>query len=222
MIGSRAFSLDLLLTNPGDPAPHAIRGDLFRRGRNTDPGMDNEGTLVTDWVLLVPPTEAIQPLAEVQSVDTGVLYWVHGVPDPHRSLLRGTLDHIEARLKTVYRYPTVVDILRDGDATDFNDLGDPIGTPTVPPERTAVPASVVQRSEIVPTDTDLRTVSSWVGWVPVGTDVRRDDTLRTPDGVHYRVDGITVPIHVGLRELRLDLTRSSAADGGFLPPPVTP
>lgn len=207
--GSRAGNQELLLTNPGEPEPTVIRGDLFRRGRGANPSMDEDGTVRSEWVVLVAPAVAVQPLAEVQDPATGALFWVHGLPDLQRSLLTGAVDHREAQLRSVYRIPTVVDILRDSDVTNFNDLGDPVDdADATPSERTGVPASVVERSQIVPTDTDLRTVSTWVGWVPAGTDVQLHDRLRRqPDGALFTVDAITLPAELGLRELRLDLTR---------------
>lgn len=213
-VGSRAFAQTLLLANPGWSTPQSIVGDLFKRGRNTDPGLDEDGTLITDWVLLTPiEGPVIQPTAEIVHPGTGVIYWVHGVPDEVISLLNNEVDHLESRLKTVYRFPTVVDILRDSDNTDTNDLGDPIETDTVvPPERAAIPGSIVERMEVlVPaSDVDLRTVTAWVGWVPAGTDVRKNDKVRRiSDGATFRVEHITAPVHVAMRELRLDLTRTS-------------
>lgn len=206
--GSRLYSQTLQITNPGQ-APASIQGDLYRRGRNTDPGMDEDGTLVTDWVLICPVGTDVQSNADVVDPATGLVYWVHGVVEQVRSLLRQEVDHIEARLKTVYRFSTTVDILRDEDVTDFNDRGDAVDTGTPPAERQDVPASIVERTQVQPTDTDLRTLASWVGWVPVGTDVRFGDRLRRPDGAMFRVETITSPVLVGLRELRLDLTRTA-------------
>lgn len=213
-IGSRAFAQTVSLQNPGDPAPQVIACDLFRRGRNTDPGMDEDGTLINDWVLLTPVGgPAILPLAEVVHPISGVVYWVHGVPDPIISLLANAVDHYESKLKTVYRPRTLVDILRDSDRTDTDDLGDPIETDSVvPPERAGIVGSIVERLEVlVPAnDVDLRTVTAWVGWVPAGTDVRINDKVRRQsDGATFRVEHIVAPVHTAFRELRLDLTRTA-------------
>jgi hypothetical protein len=220
MIGSRAFSDTLYVANPGETAAREIKGDLFRKGRNTDPGVDEDGTLIVDWVMLVPPTEAINPYAEVTDPASGALFWVHGIPDPQKSLLRGEIDHYECRLKTVFRPICTVDIWRDSDTGDRNDLGDPVDTnPEPPPERQAVPASIVERSQILPTDTDLRTLTAWVGWVAIGTDVRVGDRVRvaspSPTGTPtvdslFRVEALTLPVHTGLREIRMDLSRTSS------------
>lgn len=213
MIGSRGFAQELVLAPSAGGPPVTVYGDLFRRGRNVDPGMDPDGGLVIDWVLLVPPGTSVNPLDQVLDPSTGQLFWVHGVPEHVRSLLRQRVDHVEAKLKTVYRVMTTVDILRDTDATDRNDLGDPIDTGgVIPDERVGVPASIVERYEVEPTDRDLRTVGQWVGWVPAGTDVRIGDRVRdTTEGFVYRVENITQPVQLALRELRLDLVRASEA-----------
>lgn len=214
---SRAFRQTIAYTPPGG-APTTIRGDLYRRGRNIDPGMDDEGGLVTDWVLMTAPDVDLLPLGEVVHPNTGELLWVHGVPDVVPSLLRNVVDHVETKCKTVYRIKTVVDILRDTDATDTNDLGDPVDTATAPPGRSGIPASIVEVSQVLPNDTDLRTLTTWVGWVPAGTDVRRGDRIQVvgpseggnpPAGAMFRVEGLTTPVQMGLREIRLDLARSS-------------
>lgn len=215
---TRAFRQPISYTPPGGPAM-VIGGDLYRRGRNIDPGMDDEGGLVTDWVLMTGPDVVPVPLGEVVHPHTGEILWVHGYPDVVSSLLRGGVDHVETKCKTVYRMRTTVDIWRDTDTTDTNDLGDPVDSPaTPPPERSGVEASIVEVSQVLPTDTDLRTLSTWVGWVAAGTDVRRGDRLKVvqpsdgghpPVGALFRVEGVTQPVEFGLREQRLELARTT-------------
>ena len=186
--------------NPGAQAAVDVRADVWL---STAGEFDAEGTLLSSWTGLFPPDTVLEPLAEVL-VD-GNLLWVSGLPELRRSLLTNYPDHVEAPLKSVRRLETLVDVLRDADSTDTNELGDPVETqPSA--YLIGITASITETSQKTPTaDGDLRTTRVLVGWVPAGTDVRPDDRLQAADGNVYSVEVVTQPFTTGLMDLRLDL-----------------
>lgn len=196
------FAQAVQIQNPGQPAPVDGRADVWQSG----PGeFDLEGTLQSTWTAIFPPGTLIEPLAEV--VVDGRLLWVSGMPEARASLLSGFADHIEATLKSIFRLETVVDVLRDADRVDSNDLGDGVETePTA--HLTGITAAITETSTKVPTaDGELRTTRILVGWLPAGTDVKRGDRIRDAVGRVYGVESVTQPLTTGLLDLRLDLTR---------------
>jgi len=209
------FAQPVLIINPGETATPTA-ADLWQGSAGSNGsggGFDEEGTLQAVWTGVFPPGSQLEPLAEVLDVESGRWFWVAALPETRRDLLTGLPDHVEALLNTVYRQLVVVDVLRDANATDANDLGD--GVETTPAVHLAgVAAAITEVTRKVPTtDADLRTVHVVVGWLPAGTDVQRGDRIRVPagdpDGEIYSVDAVTQPIQQGLLDLRLDLTRTS-------------
>lgn len=194
------FAQQAQVLNPGAPEAVETRADVWLSGAGE---FDAEGTLLSSWTGLFPPATVIEPLAEVL-VD-GNLLWVSGLPERRVSLLTGFPDHVEAPLKSVRRLETLVDVLRDADTTDVNDLGDQVETQ---PQAYLIglTASITETSQKTPTaDGDLRTTRVLVGWLPAGTDVRTDDRLQAADGNIYSVEVVTQPFTTGLMDLRLDL-----------------
>lgn len=197
MIGDE-FVQAVEILNPGQ-APALGKADIWQSGAGE---FDEEGTLVSTWTGTFPPGTVLEPLADVL-VD-GRHLWVSGVPEPRSDLLTGLPDHVEAPLKSTTRMPVAIDVVRDG-AKTRNALGDLVDTPTT--IASAVSGSIIERRQEIPTaDGDLRTLSLWIGWLPIDTDVREKDRLKTADGGIYTVDRIWHPITLGWREKRLELT----------------
>lgn len=198
------------IINPGQPVAVETTGDFWQGSAGE---FDPEGTLQATWSGLFPPDTLIKPLAEVYVIDRDLWLWVAGLPTDMRDLLDGTIDHVEAPLKTTFRQLLVVDVLRDTDATDFNELDDPVETG---PAVEAVDMAITEISQRVPTsDGDLRVVHVSVGWTAATVDVRRGDRIRVPTGegagrTYYSVEQVTQPITTGLLDKRLDLNRTSS------------
>jgi hypothetical protein len=203
------FAQPVAIINPGEPSAIAALAD----GWQNDAGeFDDEGTLQSTWTWLFPPGTLVKPLAEILDVESGRWFWVAGLPETRRDLLTGLVDHVEAPTRSVFRQLLVVDVLRDADTADSNDLGDAVETaPTA--HLTGVDAAITDLTQQIPVDGDLRTVHQVVGWVAAGLDVARGDRIRVPtgdpDGTVYTVDAVTQPIRTGLLDLRLDLTRTT-------------
>jgi hypothetical protein len=207
------FAKPVELINPGQ-ASVSLHADVWQTSGGE---YDEEGTLVASFTGLFPPGTVIAPLADVL-VD-GRHLWVSGLPESRTSLLTGFEDHVEAPLKTVARQITLVDVVRDAVAGDRNPLGDKIDTPGI--VDAAVPASIIERRTEVPTaDGDLRTLTMWVGWVPIGTEVAEYDRLVVDAGTAYRVERVTHPITLGWREKRLELALQGPAPEPLLFPEV--
>lgn len=112
MPGSRAFAQDVVVINPGEPVPDADntttlpgppteepgRGDLWQRQTAE---IDADGTVLADWDGVFEPDLPVTAESQVRDVASGVLYRVHGRPEPQRSLLTGELVQIFARLKYI-------------------------------------------------------------------------------------------------------------------------
>jgi hypothetical protein len=191
--------------NPGTAAAVAGRADVWQSGAGD---FDEEGSLVSTWTATFAPGTVVEPLADVL-VD-GRHLWVSGMPEARDDLLSGLADHVEATLKLTARPSVVAEVLRDSVKTDRNRLGDKVDTPTT--VASGVTASIVERRTEIPTaDGDLRTLTLWVGWVPIGTDVVDGDRIRTAAGTVYLVERITHPLNLGWREKRLELLLQTAA-----------
>lgn len=206
------FVQPVQIVNPGEPAAVDARADLWQAAAGDLENFAADGTLLADWVGVFPPDTLLKPLAEVFDVENDRLFWVAGLPERRRSMLTGLADHVEAKLKTAYRVYASVDVLRDADTADRNDLGDEIETGG--PHLAGVDAAITETTQKVPTtDGDLRTAHVLVGWMAAGTDVRRGDRIRVPagapDGVIYGVEAVTQPLRTGLLDMRLDLTRTT-------------
>ena len=104
-------------------------------------------------------------------------------------------------------YTITVDIL-GGDAV-LDEWGDPTEGTEVLVE--GVPALIVERRQVVATESDSQmvTVYYYTGRVPAGTEVTADHRLRdTSSGVLYSIDHVNPPTSPAVPgDIRLDLRR---------------